>query len=235
MRCINPKIGERLAEYEANLLRGKERWQFEDHLRSCDFCAEEFGTMVATLETVEALPQAWVVEELLRTGRELLRQESWEDAAVTFRALLRVAPDHQEAQEGLRQAEEQLPGLIDLVVKWLSEPWQPQWVGELVTADDIPEQEHSFRMEDGDIEISCAWRSRHQEKPAYLWVSWRANIPTPGELWARFMRPETETVLAEVRLGTHLEGEAEFTSDRLGFDPAKERWAISILLKDVGS
>lgn len=106
MPCIDPKVGERLAEYAANLLQGEERRQLEDHLLSCDVCAEAFGMMALTLEAVEALPQAWVAEELWSTGQALLGQASWEDAAGTFRTLLRIAPEHQEAQEGLRQAEQ---------------------------------------------------------------------------------------------------------------------------------
>jgi hypothetical protein len=244
MRCINSEVGKRLVEYEANFLREEERRQFEDHLRSCNFCAEELGTMVATLEAVTALPPAWVVEELLSTGRELLRQESWEDAMVTFRALLRIAPDHQEAQEGSRRAEEQLPAmrwdlssLKDRVVTRLSSLWQPRWVGKLRTAaaTQIPEQKHVFRMEDGKITLSCSWRSRYHENPAHVQVSWRTDIPTPGELWVRFTRSGTETILAEVRLGTRRIGKAVFTSDDLGFDPSREGWAISLILREGAS
>ena len=166
------------------------------------------------------------------------RDEASRDPVVeeAFRILMR----HTQAPQGfyariMARIAAESPTLRDRLVRWLSPLWQPQWVGELVTAADIPEQEHVFRLEDGEIKISCSWRSQYNENPAYVWVSWWADISTPGELWVRFARPETETVLAEICLGTHLEGEKVFTNDDLGFDPSREKWAISLILRGVES
>jgi len=37
---------------------------------------------------------------------------------------------------------------------------------------------------------------------------------------------------SEIRLGTRLEVKESFTSDRLGFDPSNEKWAISIIFQE---
>jgi hypothetical protein len=116
-----------------------------------------------------------------------------------------------------------------------TEYWEPQWTEQQATAADIPEQAHVFRREDGDIEISCFWRSQYRKKPAYISISWRANVTTRNEIRARFINSETREHLAEVDLGTHLMGEEIFTSDDLGFDPSSERWAMALVLKEVGA
>jgi hypothetical protein len=126
----------------------------------------------------------------------------------------------------------------DLVAQWLSRFWEPQWVGQPETAaGGTPQQNHIFYMEVGEIHITCSWGAPVNKTPAYIWMSWRAYIPKPSELWARFIRPETNIMLTEVFLGIHLEGEASFSSDELGFDPSaeNEKWAVSIALKDVES
>jgi len=81
--------------------------------------------------------------------------------------------------------------------------------------------------------VRCLWRSRHNETPADVRISWSANLPTPSELWVRFMRPDAATLLREVRLGMDLVGRETFTTDDLGFDPSTEKWALSIVLKEV--
>lgn len=244
MPCIDPKVGERLAEYEANLLHREERQRFEDHLLSCHVCAGEFGTMALTLEAVEALPQAWVVEELLSTGQALLRQASWEDAAETFRALLCMAPGHPEAHEGLRQAEQrgrEVPRGPLKVVRtgasalraWLSAFWHPLLAGVPPTAAATRPQEHVFHLDDGDIRVTCHWWTPQQDQPAMLRVTWQAHVTRPVEFWARFARPDDPAaLLGEVRLGSFLEGDKVFTAEMLGFDPARDPWAFAILLRE---
>jgi hypothetical protein len=115
-----------------------------------------------------------------------------------------------------------------------TEYWEPQWTGQQATAADIPEQKHVFRREDGDINVSCFWRSQHRKKPAYISISWKANVTTRNEIRARFINSETREHLAEVDLGSHFMGEEVFTSDDLGFDPSCERWAMALVLKEVG-
>jgi hypothetical protein len=52
-----------------------------------------------------------------------------------------------------------------------------------------------------------------------------------GELWCRFVHPDTNAVLAEVSLGTSKEGGKYFTRQTLNFDPSQEKWALVILVK----
>ncbi len=111
--------------------------------------------------------------------------------------------------------------------------WEPQWAGQLATAADIPEQEHVFRREDGDIKISCFWRGQYRKKPAYISISWNANVTTRSEFRVRFINPETQEELSEVYLGTGLVGEEVFTNEDLGFDPSCEQWAIALIVKEV--
>jgi hypothetical protein len=114
-----------------------------------------------------------------------------------------------------------------------TEFWEPQWIEQQATAADFPEQKHVFRQEDGDITVSCVWRSKYRSKPAYISIAWKANITTRKELCAHFVNPETRQQLTEVSLGTCLVGEEVFTSDELGFDPSCERWAVALLVKEV--
>lgn len=127
---------------------------------------------------------------------------------------------------------EKLSDISNTLVKWLSPLWEPQWAGMHVSAGDIPEQKHRFRMKEGEIEISCRWRSPHGNTPAYVQVSWAADITTDCEFWLLFINPGTKAVLSEVFLGTALEGGKIITSKTLGFDPSAEPWAASVLLKE---
>ncbi len=118
------------------------------------------------------------------------------------------------------------------LIIWISEFWEPQWAGELVTASDIAEQENTFAIDDeSDIKLSCYWEPSDEDVPAYLQLSWRAySITTSYELWVRFANPETDKILSEISLGTYLDGKDIFTSDDLGFDPSTQRWSVSLIL-----
>ncbi len=115
------------------------------------------------------------------------------------------------------------------VITPLSPVWTPEWAGQPVTASDISEQDRAFRLDEGDVRISCYWRGQHKNNPAYVQVSWKANITTPGQLYVRFVKPDTQDILSELLLGTSLVGEEVFTSSELGFDPFSQKWAISII------
>ncbi|KPA18086.1 hypothetical protein MHK_001697, partial [Candidatus Magnetomorum sp. HK-1] len=52
--------------------------------------------------------------------------------------------------------------------EWISPLWQPRFAGQLVTASDIPEQKHTFRMNEGDIQLSCLWRGSYKNTQAYI-------------------------------------------------------------------
>lgn len=116
-----------------------------------------------------------------------------------------------------------------------TEYWEPQWMGQYATAADIPRQEHVFKRDDGDIMISCFWRGKYRKKPAYISISWEADVTTRNEFCARFVNPETHEQIAEVCLGTCLAGEEIFTSEELGFDPSCERWAMALVIRGTTS
>lgn len=123
--------------------------------------------------------------------------------------------------------------LRDYHVRWLSPLWHPPLAGELVTAADTSAQEQVFSLDDGEIRVTCEWRAAYQDQPAMLRITWQAHITLPGDFWVRFTRLDDPTaVLAEVRLGSALEGEEVFTAHALGFDPTQEPWALTLLLKE---
>lgn len=125
------------------------------------------------------------------------------------------------------------PTLRDPLVRWVSYLWHPLLAGEPVTAADTRTQAQIFRLDGGEIRVTCAWRAAYQDQPAVLRVAWQAHTGLPGEFWVRFTQQEDPTaVLAEMRLGSFSKGEKVFTSDLLGFDPTRQPWALALLLKD---
>ncbi len=123
----------------------------------------------------------------------------------------------------------------DHLITWVSPLWKPRWAGEVPTAADNPEQQHCYRTDDGYIEVSCFWRSAEERRGGYIGISWRAQIAKPSEFWIRFIEPELEQTYSELFLGTGLVGEEFFLEEELGFDPWRQKWAISIVLKRPGS
>ncbi|PID58868.1 hypothetical protein CSB45_02390 [candidate division KSB3 bacterium] len=111
---------------------------------------------------------------------------------------------------------------------WLSPVWEPQWAGQAVTAQDIPIQQYSFPLEDGAIDISCAWGDAFQSRPAFLTFSWKAHISEQRDFWLRLINPETQEIRYEDCVGNSLSGEETLTHNELGFNPAQETWALSI-------
>jgi len=117
------------------------------------------------------------------------------------------------------------------LIQWISPLWQPQWTGQFVGAGDIPAQKHTFRLDKGAIEVSCSWKPQLGDTPPYLDLSWKADTVMEGELWCRFVHPDTNVVLADVPLSPSKEGGKYFTRQTLGFDPSQKKWAIVILVK----
>jgi len=109
--------------------------------------------------------------------------------------------------------------------------WKPGFAGQLVTASDIPKQEHTFKLQDGEIQLTCLWRGAYQGLPAFIKVTWKANFSPDFELWIKFVNPDTNDVFSTIKLGHHLEGGKEIPSDILNFDPTKDKWATSVILK----
>lgn len=115
---------------------------------------------------------------------------------------------------------------------WATELWQPTFAGTPVMASNIPPQHHTFSGREGEIEITCAWRPEHGTSPAYLQLSWLANLHVERELRAVFFNPDTKALLAEIPLGSYLEGGKNLTSRALGFNPSSDTWAVAILVKE---
>jgi len=130
-------------------------------------------------------------------------------------------------------ASESVSKIAANLIIWTSELWKPLWAGQLVTASDIPEQENTFILDDGKIRLSCCWEPSYENIPAYIKLSWIAQITISCELWARFANPESHEMLSEICLGTSLEGENIFTSNELSFDPSTERWSVSLILSKI--
>ena len=117
------------------------------------------------------------------------------------------------------------------LIQWMSPLWQPQWAGQFVGAGDIPGQTHTFKLEQGAIEVTCSWKPRSGTTPPYLDLAWKADTLIDGELWCRFVQPDTNIVLKDLPLGTSKEGGKYLTLQVLEFDPSQEQWAIVILVK----
>ncbi len=110
--------------------------------------------------------------------------------------------------------------------------WHPELAGIPSVSADIPKQKREFVFQEGDIAVSCFWRALYGTSPAYIEIEWNAKLVEERVLWAFFIQPDTEEILARIPLGTDLEGIANLTSDVLEFDPAHDPWALSILLKE---
>jgi hypothetical protein len=135
------------------------------------------------------------------------------------------------------QAQARAP-LHDPFIRWLSALWHPPLAGALVTAADIPPQEKTFYLDEGTIRVTCTWWTATRDRPAALWMQWHADVTRPGDLWVRFTHAapeEAAVILAELRLGSALAGEAEWSTDTLGFDPSRERWALALMLREPAS
>ncbi len=213
-----------LFEYVCGGLDEQDAGIIRDHIAFCEVCAEE----VLRLRLVQ--------EEL---EERLLDWANGEDILLTSPYL----PSMEELKRGVPQGEipagkEDIslpPSKGDLFEELAPEIWEPQWIEQRATAADLPEQKHVFRRPDGEITVSCFWRGTYRNKPAYISISWKADITTCNELRARFINPETREQLAEVYLGTCTAGEEVFTSDDLGFDPSQERWAMTLIVKEVNA
>jgi len=146
---------------------------------------------------------------------------------------LKIMQIEDELEEDVAAAAVSASKIAAALIIWTSELWKPKWAGQLVTASDIPQQEKTFMLNYGQIKFSCHWKPSYENIPAYIQLSWRAKITIRCELWARFVNPESNKMLSEIRLGTSLEGKNIFTSDKLGFDPSTERWSVSLILSKI--
>ncbi len=91
------------------------------------------------------------------------------------------------------------------------------------------QEEHTFELTDGRIEVTCEWESPKQDHPGYIVIWWKADIESDRELSIQFFRKDTRELLYEEEIGTIRNSHAQFTFDELGFDPEHEQWAIAVV------
>ncbi len=114
------------------------------------------------------------------------------------------------------------------------EYWEPVGAGEaLVAASSAVTQEHCFTTPVGVINITCAWGREIANEPAFVWLSWDADIPANREFVIRLSDPEQQTILYEIRPGKIHQGEQTFTSETLGFNPVSQKWSIGALIPEM--
>jgi len=207
-RKVHP-AREMLYDYVLGWLNEADTVKVRKHISFCGDCADEVLRITRIEDDLEEDSVKWVsewVSEDPEPGEEPSVVETTPEPSVSFSKIA-----------------------ANLII-WTSELWKPLWAGQLVTASDIPEQEKTFISDEGQIILRCHWKAAYKNTPAYLWVSWKADIAADGYLWLRFVNPETEEIYSEFSLGTDLRGEETFESDKLGFDPSNQKWAISVLL-----
>lgn len=212
-------------------LRRQQRWSLET-------LAARSGLSwlrLALLEHGLLLPEELTPESIGQLGRAFPLGRSADDPASLF---ITLATDlHQIELHPELPAKS--PDFVrttstgELFVRWLSPLWQPFLAGEIVTAADTAPQQQVFELDEGWIRVTCRWWSGSAGQPASLWLEWYADITQAGTLQVRFTRPnDARTVLAEKPLGAELSGEVEWSAGELGFDPASEPWAITIMLRE---
>ncbi len=189
--------------------------------------------MVQSIDTKDEQVRAWLTQlsSELDTDPNVQRMAPIEDVRAELQALGADVPGfHTKLAGMLRRAK--LARAAQAVIAWMSPCWQPQWAGQPVGAGDIPTQAHTFALEDGRIEMSCTWHPQSEANPAYLDLTWNADTLMDGELWCRFVQPDTQMVLTELLLGESREGGHYLTHQTLGFNPAEEKWTIALLVKE---
>ena len=138
-----------------------------------------------------------------------------------------------ENQRRLR-IQERLSKIKVSLIEWASPLWEPMLAGQPVTAADLTEQSRQFEMDYGEyINISCFWQGQARESEPHVRLTWCANLISPSNLWVRFVNPETQITYSEFPLGLQLEGEKRFDQNELGFDPASQKWAVSIVVEKI--
>jgi hypothetical protein len=128
------------------------------------------------------------------------------------------------------------PSMHTRVWEWLSAAWHPPLAGEVATAAGTQAQEHVFTLDEGHIRVRCDWWTPESGHPGMLRLSWHASVTRTTEFWARFTRADDPAVLlAEARLGDYPDGDKMYTADVLGFDPTRQPWALTIVLREPKS
>jgi hypothetical protein len=108
------------------------------------------------------------------------------------------------------------------------EYWEPVGTGEALVAASSVTQEHEFHTKAGLVKVVCAWGQEAGGEPAYIWLSWDAELQPDTSFVIRLLDPETREMRYEIQPGTIRQGNQTFTQETLGFDPVGRKWAISV-------
>lgn len=108
------------------------------------------------------------------------------------------------------------------------EYWEPLGAGEALVAAGSVTQEHEFHTKAGLIKVVCAWGQAAGDEPAYIWLSWDADLQQETSFAIRLLDPDTREMRYEIQPGTIRKGNQTFTRETLGFDPVGRKWAISV-------
>lgn len=155
------------------------------------------------------------VSDFMRIENELDEDLSvWEDT-------------HEKVREAsfvpaLREAAEQVTEFISSLF------WIPEYAGQRITSADISEQTKTFQTDEGEIRISCVWKGQSDDSPPYIRLQWDADVKPGMEFEICFVNPDTSKVFHKLRPGRLLKGSITLKKEKLGFNPAVDRWGISI-------
>ncbi|MCP4405414.1 MAG: hypothetical protein GY801_49950 [bacterium] len=108
------------------------------------------------------------------------------------------------------------------------EYWGPVGAGEALVAAGSVTQEHEFHTRAGLIKVVCAWGQTVGEEPAYIWLSWDADLQQDTSFVIRLLDPDTREMRYEIQPGAIRKGNQTFTQETLGFDPVGRKWAVSV-------
>jgi len=217
-------VSEELDDDAANLLK--------KHLLICDQCAHEVAVLQPIIQSpVSFEADAFILPETVKTAMEkefsVISSKNQSFSDKVSKTAKKVVKKVIDATETIKDA---ATSIAEELIIQMTPGWEPVLVGQRITAADITKQKHKFYIESGSITIHCNWKPENIKDPAYLCLSWKANLSIPCNLWARFENPDTHDILSEICLGASMVGEEYFTENDLGFDPSKKRWAVSMVL-----
>ncbi len=121
----------------------------------------------------------------------------------------------------------------DLLDNLAIEFWEPIGAGEaLVAASSSVMQEHEFHTKAGTVKVLCAWGQAVGDEPAFLWLSWNAELQDEQTFLIHLIDPELRTIRYEIDPKGIRQGNQTFTQDVLSFDPVGQKWAIAIVIPE---
>lgn len=179
------------------------------HLAFCSECAREALSVMRSTDELEQVALEWANQPEPATA----------------------VPAEADIADTVSAAVHAVKSIGEHAMRWVSELWQPQWAGELLTAADVPEQSHTFASEHGDIHLTCHWQDASCNEPAMLYIKWQADMTDDERLWIRFVNPANHALWQKIFLGARAVGEERFIAQDLAFDFLHEQWAISLALE----